>query len=210
MTAVSWSTGWILCAVQARASLVDAGVVVPLAAVLMGLGELFMAGALPSMVNALAPPTLRGRYNAALAFALTSGLWVSPLLTTAATALDDLASLFTAAVVALALMAYLTRPLKEAREPRVRGGDPLVTQGGAASSTRKPNAREQRQASCAGARLVDRAFPTVSGGQDLHRFLLISRRSASLSSRCSGSAGRRPAPSMSPVLDGRAPWRDEL
>jgi len=83
---------------------------VPLAAVLIGVGELFLAGALPALVNALAPALLRGRYNAALTVVLTSGMWISPLLTTAAEALDQLSVLFLAAAVALTFMAHLKTP----------------------------------------------------------------------------------------------------
>lgn len=64
MTAAVWSVGWLLCTVQGQTPLIDARMTLPLTAALFGLGELLMAGALPAMVNALAPAALRGRYNA--------------------------------------------------------------------------------------------------------------------------------------------------
>lgn len=77
-----------------------------------------MTGALPAMVNALAPAALRGRYNAALTLAMTSGMWAGPLLAAAATALDQLSLLFAAAVALLGVMAVLVqRPGRLAATP---------------------------------------------------------------------------------------------
>jgi hypothetical protein len=53
-TAAVWSAGWLLCAAEAQTHLLGARVALPLAAGLMGIGELLLAGALPAMVNALA------------------------------------------------------------------------------------------------------------------------------------------------------------
>ncbi|MET7397487.1 MFS transporter [Dactylosporangium sp. NPDC005572] len=97
VAATVWSAGWLLCVV------LRGWVALPLAAGLMGIGELFLSGALPSMVNALAPDALRGRYNAALTVAMTSGMWAGPLLAAAATALDRVWLLFALAVALLAV-----------------------------------------------------------------------------------------------------------
>jgi MFS family permease len=86
--AAVWSAAWLLCCAEALGGAgPGARVTLPLAAVLMGAGELLLAGALPAMVNALAPPALRGRYNAALTLAMTTGMWAGPLLAATATAL---------------------------------------------------------------------------------------------------------------------------
>jgi MFS family permease len=127
-TAAVWSAGWLLCAAEAQTHLMGARVALPLAAGLMGIGELLLAGALPAMVNALAPDVLRGRYNATLTLAMTSGMWAGPLLAAGATALGRVWLLFVTAVALLAIVALLVRrpgprktlpALREARQ-RVR------------------------------------------------------------------------------------------
>ncbi|MEV4513644.1 MFS transporter [Dactylosporangium sp. NPDC049525] len=119
--AAVWSAGWLLCAVEARSQLLGAGVTLPLAAVLMGAGELLLAGALPALVNALAPQALRGRYNAALTLAMTSGMWAGPLLAAAATALGRVWLLFAAAVALLAVVTLLVRrPARTAPVPELQ------------------------------------------------------------------------------------------
>jgi MFS family permease len=117
VAAAVWSTGWLLCAVQAQTQILGARVALPLAAGLMGVGELFLAGALPAMVNALAPQALRGRYNATLTLAMTSGMWAGPLLAAAATALGRVWLLFVMAVALLALVALAARRLARAEPP---------------------------------------------------------------------------------------------
>ncbi|GAA3198459.1 MFS transporter [Dactylosporangium siamense] len=108
--AAVWSVAWLLCLALGRVDL-GARVTLPLAAVLMGAGELLLAGALPATVNALAPPELRGRYNAALTLAMTSGMWAGPLLAAAATALGRVSLLFAVAVaVLLVVIALVRRP----------------------------------------------------------------------------------------------------
>ncbi|MEV0568429.1 MFS transporter [Dactylosporangium sp. NPDC050588] len=108
--AAVWSAGWLLCATVTT----PAWAVLPLAAVLMGAGELLLSGALPAMVNALAPDALRGRYNAALTFAMTAGMWAGPLLAAAATALGLLRLLFAAAVALLAVATALVHRIDPA------------------------------------------------------------------------------------------------
>lgn len=84
----------------------------------MGAGELLLAGALPALVNALAPEALRGRYNAALTLAMTSGMWAGPLLAAAATGLGRVWLLFAAAVALLAVVTLLVRrPARTAPVP---------------------------------------------------------------------------------------------
>jgi MFS family permease len=117
-TAAAWSIGWLLCAVEAHVGLLGTRISLPLAAVFMGIGELFMAGALPAMVNALAPQALRGRYNAILTMAITSGMWAGPLLAAGATALHEISLLFAVAVAMLAAMTLLVyRPNVASAEP---------------------------------------------------------------------------------------------
>ncbi|MFF5228338.1 MFS transporter [Dactylosporangium sp. NPDC000521] len=108
-TAAVWSAAWLLCATVTG----PAWVVLPLAAVLMGAGELLLSGALPAMVNALAPDALRGRYNAALTFAMTAGMWAGPLLAAAATALGLVWLLFAAAVALLAAATVLVHRVQD-------------------------------------------------------------------------------------------------
>ncbi|GAA2887055.1 hypothetical protein GCM10010517_50880 [Streptosporangium fragile] len=101
VTAVAWSAAWLLCAVQYQWHLLGATVTLALAAALVGIGELFVAGALPATVNDLAPDALRGRYNALLMMATTSGMWAGPLAAAAANAYGLLAALFAAAAALL-------------------------------------------------------------------------------------------------------------
>ncbi|MEZ0075300.1 MFS transporter [Planotetraspora sp. GP83] len=109
VTALVWSAAWLLCAAESQSHLFGASVTLPLAAGLVGIGELFMAGALPATVNELAPEALRGRYNATLTMAITSGMWAGPLLAAGATALGQVSSLFLMAVALLAVVVVLVR-----------------------------------------------------------------------------------------------------
>ncbi|HKD97035.1 MAG TPA: MFS transporter, partial [Micromonosporaceae bacterium] len=102
LTALLWSAGWAICAVQAETSALPGTAVLVAAAVLMGLGEITLAGALPALVNALAPDELRGRYNAVLTLATTAGLWAGPMLTAGAAALGAVPALFCVSIVLLA------------------------------------------------------------------------------------------------------------
>lgn len=118
--AAVWSAGWVLCAVEAQTQVLGARVALPLAAALMGAGELLLAGALPAMVNALAPQALRGRYNATLTLAMTAGMWAGPLLAAAVTAAGRVWLLFALAVALLAAATALIRrpPRQAAPAPR--------------------------------------------------------------------------------------------
>ncbi|MGI5236793.1 MFS transporter [Dactylosporangium sp. CA-139066] len=105
-----WAAGWGLCAVQAALHPLPGRFALVAAAVLMGAGELLLSGALPAMVNALAPEALRGRYNAALTLAMTAGMWAGPLLAAGATAAGASWLLFALAVTLLAVVVALVRP----------------------------------------------------------------------------------------------------
>jgi MFS family permease len=85
----------------------DVRITLPIAGALIGAGELFLAGALPAIVNALAPEALRGRYNAMLTLSMTAGMWAGPILTAGATALGHVSSLFGTALALLAAMTFL-------------------------------------------------------------------------------------------------------
>jgi MFS family permease len=113
VTAALWSTGWLLCLTQAHAAVLDVRITLPLAGALIGAGELFLAGALPAMVNALAPEALRGRYNAMLTLSITAGMGAGPMLTAAATALGSISSLFATAVALLAAVTILVPRLSQ-------------------------------------------------------------------------------------------------
>lgn len=107
VAAALWSTGWLVCVVQAHTAAPGVRISLPVAGVLIGAGELLVAAALPAMVNALAPEPLRGRYNAMLTLSMTAGMWAGPVLTAAATAAGQLSSLFATAIVLLAAVTVL-------------------------------------------------------------------------------------------------------
>ncbi|MCT9932227.1 MFS transporter [Planotetraspora sp. A-T 1434] len=138
VTALAWSAAWLLCAVEAQTHLFGVSVTLPLAAGLVGIGELFMAGALPAAVNELAPEALRGRYNATLTMAITSGMWAGPLLAAGATALGQVASLFVMAVALLVIVVVLVRrpgaAVRTAPPEGRRGAIPLDAEAGGGSA----------------------------------------------------------------------------
>lgn len=109
LTTLLWSAGWTLCAVQAQTGVIGGRTALVAAAALMGLGEITLAGALPALVNALAPEELRGRYNAVLTLATTAGLWAGPVLTAAAAARHAVPAVFVVAVVLLAVAPAVAR-----------------------------------------------------------------------------------------------------
>jgi MFS family permease len=108
-TAALWSSAWLLCLLETETHLLGVRVTLPAAGALIGIGELLLAGSLPVMANALAPDALRGRYNGALVMAMTSGMWIGPLLAAGATGAHRVSALFVVAVVLLAAMALIGR-----------------------------------------------------------------------------------------------------
>jgi MFS family permease len=102
----------------------------------VGVGELFVAGALPATVNELAPEALRGRYNAVLTMAITSGMWAGPLMTAAAGALGVLSSLFAAALALLLVAPMLVPGRGRSRREPASSGPPSSTTCPAAASSR--------------------------------------------------------------------------
>lgn len=120
LTALLWSAGWTLCAVQAQTGVIGGRTALVAAAALMGLGEITLAGALPALVNALAPEELRGRYNAVLTLATTAGLWAGPVLTAAAAARHAVPAVFVLAIVLLAAAPAVAR-----RPARPDAGQPV-------------------------------------------------------------------------------------
>jgi MFS family permease len=118
LTAAAWSLAWLLCIGSALFFAGTTGVTMPVAAAVFGIGELFLSGALVSLVNARAPEALRGRYNATLALAITTGLWLGPLLAAGAVAAGRLWLLFAVAIGLLASMVRIIHsPIAEV--PRV-------------------------------------------------------------------------------------------
>ncbi|WP_229068972.1 MFS transporter [Actinoplanes sp. DH11] len=102
-TAGLWALAWAVCIPEAlpiRAELTCA-------AVLVGAGELLLAGALPTLVNAIAPDDLRGRYNALSSLSLTTGMAVGPLLTSATAASGRITPILYGAVALAAVAAFL-------------------------------------------------------------------------------------------------------
>jgi MFS family permease len=107
----TWGAAWVLCIAQMTGFGPGPRISLPLAAALVGAGELLMASALPSLVNALAPDALRGRYNALLTIAMTMGVWGGPALASITSYLGHGALLFVAALAILAgAGALLRRP----------------------------------------------------------------------------------------------------
>jgi MFS family permease len=108
-TAVVWAAAWCLCLAQVSGFGPGVRITLPVAAALIGVGELLLASALPTLVNALAPDALRGRYNALLTFAMTLGVWTGPLLASVTSYLSQGSLLFVGALAMLALVVGLTR-----------------------------------------------------------------------------------------------------
>lgn len=112
-TAVLWALAWAICVPTALGTGLPTRVALTCAAILTAAGELLIAGALPTLVNAIAPEPLRGRYNALSSLSLTVGMAAGPLLTSAAAATGAIVALLCAAV-ALAAVAglLLCRPAR--------------------------------------------------------------------------------------------------
>jgi MFS family permease len=110
-----WSLAWLTCAVAAApGSPLPVRAALIVAAALTGCCELLVAGALPAMVNDLAPAELRGRYNATLTLTLTGGNLFAPLLVASAAGAGSLLSAF---AVGIALFMVLWVLLARAARP---------------------------------------------------------------------------------------------
>jgi MFS family permease len=107
LAVVAWSIAWALGLGQAYGAGPGVRIVLPVMAALVAIGELLLASALPTLVNALAPEALRGRYNALLTIAMTVGVWVAPLLAAAGAASGHPGLLFAAALAILGVVARL-------------------------------------------------------------------------------------------------------
>jgi MFS family permease len=98
-TAVLWALAWAICVPTALGTGLPTRPALICAAILTAAGELLIAGALPTLVNAIAPEPLRGRYNALSSLSLTTGMAAGPLLTSGAAATGAIVALLCAAVV---------------------------------------------------------------------------------------------------------------
>lgn len=113
-TAVFWALAWAICIPTALGDGLSARPALICAGVLTAAGELLIAGALPTLVNAIAPEPLRGRYNALSSLSLTTGMAAGPLLTSGAAATGAIVGLLCAAValaVAAGLLVYRPTPV---------------------------------------------------------------------------------------------------
>jgi len=106
-TAGLWALAWAICIPTAMGSGVGMRAVLTSAAILVGIGELLLGGALPTLVNGLAPDEVRGRYNALSNLALTVGMAAGPLLTSVAAATGSTVQLLYTAVVLAGLASVL-------------------------------------------------------------------------------------------------------
>jgi MFS family permease len=109
-----WAVAWAICIPTVLGAGLSARAALTVASVLIGFGELLLAGALPTLINAMAPDELRGRYNALSNLALTVGMAVGPLLTSAAVARGSTPSLLYVAVAlaGLATLLLLRDPVR--------------------------------------------------------------------------------------------------
>lgn len=109
-----WAVAWAICIPTASGTGPGTRPILVIAAVLIGAGELLLAGALPTLVNALAPDELRGRYNALSNLSLTIGMAAGPILTSAAAATGSVTPALYAAVALSAVAGVLLlRPTPE-------------------------------------------------------------------------------------------------
>ncbi|WP_436532452.1 MFS transporter [Actinoplanes sp. HUAS TT8] len=109
-----WALAWAICIPTALGTGLGTRPILICASVLIGAGELLLAGALPTLVNALAPDELRGRYNALSNLSLTIGMAAGPLLTSAAAAGGSVTTaLYTAVALSVLAGALLLRPTGE-------------------------------------------------------------------------------------------------
>lgn len=104
-----WAGCWLLALAACAAGGGPAALALFLAvAVIFAVGETLLAPTVPAIVNDIAPPALRGRYNGGLSLALTTGCVAGPLLAGAALsrglAVPLLLGLLAASVAAAALM----------------------------------------------------------------------------------------------------------
>ncbi|MET0419029.1 MAG: MFS transporter [Actinoplanes sp.] len=106
-TAVLWALAWAVCIPTVMGAGLSTRTALTSAAILIGAGELLFAGALPTLVNAIAPETLRGRYNALSDLSLTIGMVAGPLLTSAAAAGNSIVYLLYTAIALTGLASIL-------------------------------------------------------------------------------------------------------
>ena len=64
VTAVLWSSFWVIAAISAGFTPWVAGVLITVGFAVFAVGEMIFSPVAPSLINAFAPPQLRGRYNA--------------------------------------------------------------------------------------------------------------------------------------------------
>jgi MFS family permease len=108
-TSAIWAGAWAICVAQVAGFGPGVRICLPVAAGLIGAGELLMASALPNLVNSLAPDALRGRYNALLTTAMTIGVWAGPALASVTSFVGHGLWLFVAALAILAFTHLLLR-----------------------------------------------------------------------------------------------------
>ncbi len=124
-TAALWALGWAVCIPTVFGMGLNTRAALTVASVLIGFGELLLAGAIPTLVNGIAPDDLRGRYNALASLSQTLGLAAGPLLTSAAVvarSTDYL--LYTTIVLAgLACLLLVLNPVRVTPEPSTEVGD---------------------------------------------------------------------------------------
>ncbi|MFC7534235.1 MFS transporter [Actinoplanes sp. GCM10030250] len=113
-TAALWALGWAICIPTVFGAGLSTRAALTVASVLIGFGELLLAGALPTLINGMAPDELRGRYNALSSLALTIGMAAGPLLTSAAAATGstDYLLYVTVMLAGLASLLLLRNPVR--------------------------------------------------------------------------------------------------
>ncbi|GAA2675266.1 MFS transporter [Actinoplanes palleronii] len=114
-TATLWALAWAVCIPTVLGAGLSTRAALTCAAILTGAGELLIAGALPALVDTIAPAPLRGRCHALSSLAQTAGMAAGPLLVTATTATGRPLLLLSAAI---ALSAAATGLLLEYGGPR--------------------------------------------------------------------------------------------
>jgi MFS family permease len=121
-TAGLWALAWAICIPTVFGTGLGTRAALTCAGILIGAGELLLAGALPTLVNAIAPDALRGRYNALSNLSLTIGMAAGPLLTSAAVAGGAVVYLLYTAVAlaALASILLLRNPTRVQPVPTAR------------------------------------------------------------------------------------------
>ncbi|BBH69205.1 MFS transporter [Actinoplanes sp. OR16] len=117
-TAALWALGWAVCIPTVLGAGLSTRAALTVASVLIGFGELLLAGALPTLINGMAPDELRGRYNALSNLALTAGTAAGPLLTSAAVARGGATDILLYVSVACAVLASLLLTRTGSRRPK--------------------------------------------------------------------------------------------